>query len=225
MRSIGTTLKARASTLLTEYRLQLFAALWIPLVGAGAFGLSRLAPEGEAAGGVVLAAIALGGYRLTSWALDVLAPLLVERVVWPLLGRNRWSDGSRGAAFNSAARTLHYSGHDAHFGRHPELKEEFGKIEKSLANIARELQNEGRRSASVRTEYANLSPMRVLKVPTMYDLSCLLEDGQLDEETLYGTVFEMPDGSLWRVPHHAAPFGDANDSAFGRRIEIRKLGA
>ena len=204
--------------------MHLFAALWIALVGAGAFGLSRLAPEGEAAGGVVLAAIALGGYRVTSWALDVLAPLLVERVVWPLLGRNRWADGSRGAAFNSAARTLHYSGLDAHFGRHPELKEEFGRIEKSLADIARELQNVGRRSASDRTEYANLSPMRVLKVPKMYDLSCLLEDGQLDEETLHETVFEMPDGSLWRVPYHAVPFGDAEETTYGRQIEIRRMG-
>ena len=212
------------STVTTNYRLHLLAAVWIPSVGVGAYGLSRLAPDGEAAGGVVLAAIALGAYRLTGWALDLLAPFVVERLVWPLLGGRHRSNGTRGPAFDAAARVLHHSGHDIHFGKRPELMEEIRDIEKHLYKIMRELERRGRESSSAGSEYANLSPMRKLKVPAMYDLSPLLENGKIDEDALHGVIFEMPDGSHWKVPHHAAPFGSAEKSGYGRQVEIRKMG-
>lgn len=65
----------------TTWRLHVFAALWLLAVGVIAFWLSKLAPEPEAASGVVLAAIALGAYRLSGWAIDLLGALAVERCV------------------------------------------------------------------------------------------------------------------------------------------------
>ena len=136
MSRLSNSISNALSALTTTYRAQLLAALWLTIVGFGAYGLSKFAPDGEAAGGVVLAAIALGAYRLTGWAIDILAPLIVERLVWPLFGERHKRDGMRSPALSSAARMLHYSGRDIHFGKHPELKEEIGKIEKHLSKIA-----------------------------------------------------------------------------------------
>lgn len=201
MLNIAQRIRSALSTLTITYRLPLLAALWIPTVGVGAYGLSKLAPEGEAAGGVVLAAIALGGYRLTAWALDLLAPLLVERLIWPLLGSRRQSSGSRGPAFSSAVRMLHYSGRDTHFGKQPELKDEIEKIKEHLAKIARQLEQDGRRSSDAKREYASLSPRRHVKVNSMMDLSGVSvgDCDHVGDEAIGDAVFEMPDGSYWKV--------------------------
>ena len=201
MSQVSNRISHTLSTLTTTYRAQLLATLWLPIVGFGAYGLSKFAPDGEAAGGVVLAAIALGAYRLTGWAIDLLAPLLVERLVWPLLGERRKPDGLKGPAFSSAARMLHYSGRDVHFGKHPELKEEIGKIEKHLSRITSELEKSNRGSSGTVKEYASLAPRRHIKVDKMMDLSGIPMHHVRDvrDDAVGDAVFEMPDGTFWKV--------------------------
>ena len=148
-------IQIRSHSVWINDRLPLLAVVWIAIVGSGAFGLSQHAPESDAAGGVVLAAIALGGYKLTGWALDLLAPLLVERLVWPLLGMRRLSSGDSGPAFSSAFGCCTSGGRDIHFGKSPELKEE---IDKSRSILPRLLANWERLA---RTQWAPRGSTRV----------------------------------------------------------------
>ena len=197
--SIDNSLKSKMSGLITTWRLHILAALWLPAVGAIAFGLSRVAPDGEAERGVVLAVIALGGYKLSEWAIDILGSFAIERGVWPLLSRGQSSGSGHNAAFSSAVRMLHHSGRNAHFSKQHELQEEMHKLQEHLKKIEAHIGKTERRVSDRNKAYASLTPRRHVSVPDMFDLSSVLSDGDFDESDLRGTVFKMPDGTFWQA--------------------------
>ncbi len=224
--------RAQGKALLTTWRLHLVAACWLPAVGFSAYGLSKLAPEGEAAGGVVLAAIALGAYRLSGWALDILASFLVERIVWRLFGRSL-SNGDRGEAFSWMVRMLYSSGRDPHFFKKHELQEELQKTNKHLDQVAGHLKNIEQTYGGRQKDFASLTPRRHIRVAKMMDLSTstppLKGVGDSDsDEDLADTVFEMPDGSFWRAASYIGGGSIRVNGLYGDRdaeyIELRRLG-
>ena len=197
--SIGNSLKSKMSGLITTWRLHILAILWLPSVGAIAFGLSRVAPDGEAERGVVLAVIALGGYKLSEWTIDILGSFALERGLWPLLSRGQSSGSGHNAAFSSAVRMLHHSGRNAHFSKQHELQEEMHKFQEHLKKIEAHIGKTERRVSDRNMAYASITPRRHVSVPNMFDLSSVISYAEFDDADLRGTVLEMPDGAFWEA--------------------------
>ncbi len=211
------------TTLLVTYRLPFIAAVWVALVGMGAYGLSKLAPEGEAAAGVVLAAIALGAYRLTGWALDLLAPLFVELAVWPLLGNRKQPGGFENESFSSAFRLLHSSGRDIHFTKNHPLQEAFKKEHEELKKTRAALEKLRQQTSSGNMQWVNITPRCQMKAETMLDISGVMSEHSLGEEDLKGILFEMPDGSHWEVPRHASTASGIDGAEGSRSILMQRV--
>ncbi len=196
--SFADSLKARASKLVTTWRLHILALLWIPAVATAAYGLSRLAPDGEAERGIVLAVIALAGYKLTAWAIDLLGAFFIQRAVWPVLSIP--SAGSHSSdSFSWAVRMLHSSGRDPNFAKQHELHEPLQKIQEHLKKLETHAGSSERRNSDRNRAYASLTPRRHVSVPHMFDLSSVISKDDFDEDDLRGTVFEMPDGTFWQA--------------------------
>ncbi|MCY3730667.1 MAG: hypothetical protein OXN86_10920 [Chloroflexota bacterium] len=210
--------------LATKWRLHVFAAIWLVAIGAMAFGLSKLAPEGEAAGGVVLAAIALGAYRLSGWALDLLGSIVVELLVWPLLKLGDRARDMEGAAFASAVRMLDSEGRDPHFAKLHPLHEEMRDVRRDLEKIARSAERIARQSDVRKRAFASVTPRKHVLVESMLDLSAVASEEELGDGAFNGAVFEMPDGTYWEIPGGNATFVSALDGVEGSRfIQLRRV--
>lgn len=210
--------------LATKWRLHVFAAIWLVAIGAMAFGLSKLAPEGEAAGGVVLAAIALGAYRLSGWALDLLGSIVVELLVWPLLKLGDRARDMEGAAFASAVRMLDSEGRDPHFAKLHPLHEEMRDVRRDLEKIARSAEQIARQSDVRKRAFASVTPRKHVLVESMLDLSAVASEEELGDGAFNGAVFEMPDGTYWEIPGGNATFVSALDGVEGSRfIQLRRV--
>jgi len=172
----------------------------------------------------VLAAIALGAYRLSAWALDLLGSMVVELLVWPLLKLGDTERDMEGAAFSSAVRMLDHEGRDPHFAkRHPlhkemlDLRREFKKVAGSAERIAH--RNEGRKRA-----FASITPRKHVVVESMLDLSEIASEEELRDGAFNGAVFKMPDGTYWEIPARNATFVSALDGAEDSRfVELRRV--
>ena len=210
--------------LATKWRLHVFAAIWLVAIGAMAFGLSKLAPEGEAAGGAVLAAIALGAYRLSGWALDLLGSIVVELLVWPLLKLGDRARDMEGAAFASAVRMLDSEGRDPHFAKLHPLHEEMRDVRRDLEKIARSAERIARQSDVRKRAFASVTPRKHVLVESMLDLSAVASEEELGDGAFNGAVFEMPDGTYWEIPGGNATFVSALDGVEGSRfIQLRRV--
>jgi len=193
-------------------------------IGAMAFGLSRLAPEGEAAGGVVLAAIALGAYQLSGWALDLLGSIVVELLVWPLLKLGDRARDMEGAAFASAVRMLDGEGRDPHFTKLHPLHEEVREVRSDLEKIARSAERIARQSDVRKRAFASVTPRKHVLVESMLDLSAVASEEELGDGAFNGAVFEMPDGTYWEIPGGNTTFVSALDGVEGSRfIQLRRV--
>lgn len=210
--------------LATKWRLHVIAALWLVAMGVIAFGLSKLAPEGDAARGVVLAAIALGAYRLSGWALDLLGSIAVEVLIWPLLKLGARERDMEGAAFSSALTMLDHQGRDPHFAKRHPLHEGMRDMQRDLRKVAGSAERIARQNGARKRAFASITPRRHVVVESMLDLSAVASEEELSDGAFNGAVFEMPDGTYWEIPAGSATFVSALDGVEGSRfIQLRRV--